>query len=293
MNSKKINYVDFNYKILFMFFITHILKILGIDEEVDEILYNESITMQYNDILDIIHHIMDFPVKTKSGKILLFEFKKDILKRKDFKQLFEYFKDLSCDGNKEVIPIMITIPKGGNIKSYSTPFFEFKPLVFKTKTFDIQKDLLTIQNKFNNNEMLSDRECSVLVALPFFESGEDEGEIIEEFCHYIKKNRENIPKDNLKYIIMGLYLGIVGFVDEEKQDDLMEMINMTTVYKGAVEELQKEAARNAERKGERKGERNGQRRIISRLLKNSSYCQVAKQLEMTESEVRRIMRRSF
>ena len=88
---------------------------------------------------------------------------------------------------------------------------------------------------------------------------------------------------------MGLYLGIVGFVDEEKQDDLMEMINMTTVYKGAVEELQKEAARNAERKGER----NGQRRIISRLLKNSSYCQVAKQLEMTESEVRRIMRRSF
>ena len=52
---------------------------------------------------------------------------------------------------------------------------------------------------------------------------------------------------------------------------------MTTVYKGAVEELQKEAARNTER------------RIISRLLKNSSYSQVAKQLEMSESEVRRIM----
>ena len=84
---------------------------------------------------------------------------------------------------------------------------------------------------------------------------------------------------------MGLYLGIVGYVDEEKQDDLMEMINMTTVYKGAVEELQKEAARNAEI--------NGKRSIISLLLENSSYSQVAKQLEMTESEVRRIMRRSI
>ncbi len=60
MNSGKIYHADFNYKILFMFFITYILKILGIDEEVDEILYNESITMQYSDILKIIHHIRDF-----------------------------------------------------------------------------------------------------------------------------------------------------------------------------------------------------------------------------------------
>ena len=65
----------------------------------------------------------------------------------------------------------------------------------------------------------------------------------------------------------------------------MEMINMTTVYKGAVEELQKEAARNAAINARR----NTERRIISLLLENSSYSQVAKQLKMSESEVRRIM----
>ena len=80
---------------------------------------------------------------------------------------------------------------------------------------------------------------------------------------------------------MGLYFGIVGFVDEEKQNELMEMINMTTVYKGVVRELEK------------KGERRGKRMIISRLLEHSSYPQVARQLGMDEREVRKIMMRKI
>ena len=56
---------------------------------------------------------------------------------------------------------------------------------------------------------------------------------------HIYHNKENIPQEQLKYVIMGLYFGIVGFVDEEKQNELMEMINMTTVYKGVVRELEK------------------------------------------------------
>ena len=80
---------------------------------------------------------------------------------------------------------------------------------------------------------------------------------------------------------MGLYFDIVGYVSEDKQQELMGMINMATVYKGVVSEIKKE--------GERNGEIRALRRVISRLLKNSSYPQVAKQLEMDEREVRRIM----
>ena len=129
--------------------------------------------------------------------------------------------------------------------------------------------------------MLTEMECSLLVALPLFESGENEGELIEEFCHQIYYNKENIPQDQLKYVLMGLFFGIVGFVDEEKQNELMEMINMTTVYKGVVSEIRKE------------GERIGERMIISRLLEHSSYHQVARQLGMDEREVRKIMMRKI
>ena len=293
INSGKINYADLNFKVLFMFFVMSILELFGIDEEVDEILYNELITMEQGDILKIFHHLMDLPVLTKSGKILLFEFKKELLRTTDFKQIYTYFKKLECQENRQVIPILITIPKGGNVDSYSTQFIKFSPLVLKTKSVDIQKDLLTIRDKFNNNQMLTKKECSLIIALPFFESDEDEGELIEEFCYYIKNNKENIPQDQLKRIVMGLYFDIVGYVSEDKQQELMEMINMATVYKGVVSEIKKEGERNGEirgvRRGKRIGERRALRRVISRLLKNSSYPQVAKQLEMDEREVRKIM----
>ena len=107
------------------------LKLFGIDEEADEILYNERITMERGDIVEILHHIMDFPVLTKSGKILLFEFKKDMPRRADVKQLYKYFIKLHCDEAREIIPILLTIPKNGNIESYSTPLCPFYSSCFE------------------------------------------------------------------------------------------------------------------------------------------------------------------
>ena len=281
MSFNKINYADFDFKILFMFFIAHMFEVLGIDEEVDEILFSESLTLKHGKLLDIFHHIMDLPVLTKSNKIYLFEFKRGSLRKEDFKQLYTYFKNLECREEREVIPVLLTIPKEGNINNYSTPYVTFHPPVMRTKNIDIRKDLLTIRNKFSTNQMLTEKETSVIVGLPLFDSGEDEGELIEEFCHYIVNNKENFPEDLRKYVIMGLFLGIVGYVDENKHEELMELMNVTTVYKGAVREIEK--------RGEKRGERRGERRIISRLLKRFTYPQIANALEMDEVEVRQIM----
>jgi hypothetical protein len=50
------------------------LKVLGIDEEIEEVLPTEHIAFENIDRPRIFDNFLDFHMKAKSGKILIFEF---------------------------------------------------------------------------------------------------------------------------------------------------------------------------------------------------------------------------
>lgn len=72
-------------KFSFMYFLSHILRVLEIDEEIDEIMPTEQITFSKIGKRKIFDSFLDFHVVTKSGKILIFEFKKNPLTKKRLK----------------------------------------------------------------------------------------------------------------------------------------------------------------------------------------------------------------
>ena len=91
-----------------------------------------------------------------------------------------------------------------------------------------------------------------------------------------------------------MYLNIVEYVGEDKQDELLEMIDMDRKCEGIIAQIKKEAEENAFKKGEKdgfkKGEENGQRDIIKTLLKTLSLNDVARYLHKDESEILKILK---
>lgn len=129
--------------------------------------------------------MLDFKILTKSGKIIIFEFKKNSLTNADLKQLFEYYKPHFCKDGENVSSIFIVISKGGKLTEYAISDIKFTPKIIKTKLINKQEDLKTIRNKFKNNIQLTSIECSLLVSLPLFDLEETEENIVKEICSYI------------------------------------------------------------------------------------------------------------
>ena len=74
---------DLFLKFCFMYFLNHILIVLGIDEEIVDMLPSEKINYKKTGKVKIFNNLLDFKALTASGKILIFEFKKDVLRTKD------------------------------------------------------------------------------------------------------------------------------------------------------------------------------------------------------------------
>ena len=66
---------------------------------------------------------------------------------------------------------------------------------------------------------------------------------------------------------------IIEYVEEEKRDELLEMINMAEKVQGIIAQIKNE------------GRSEGRREIISRLLKNHGIEEVAMLLGMKTSEI--------
>lgn len=77
---------------------------------------------------------------TKSGKLILFEFKKNTLRKKDLKQSYDYFDRVHCKNKVNIDFIIMTISDRGMISSYENKPLIFYPRIIKTKTIDKQKD---------------------------------------------------------------------------------------------------------------------------------------------------------
>ena len=109
-----------------------------------------------------------------------------------------------------------------------------------TAIINKQEDLKRIRNKFINNRKLSSFDCSLIIAFPIFETGESETEIVEEMCLNIKNKKHCIPDDELDKLVVGMYLNIVEYIDINRQEELMEMINLKEETQGIVAQLRNE-----------------------------------------------------
>lgn len=167
------------------------------------------------------------------------------------------------------------------ITEYEVSDISFCPILIKTKLINKQKDLKVIRNKFENNEILDSRECSLLIAFPLFELGESEDAIVEEMCINIAQKGDCIPDDELDGIIIGMYLNIVEYVDVEKQENMLELIDMESRTEGVIEGL----INFGESEGFAKGFDEGRKSIVDLLLVNNSIEDVAELLEMPLNDV--------
>ena len=135
---------------------------------------------------------------------------------------------------------MIVLSKGGRIKEYVKLDLTFHPRIIKTKKINKQEDFNVIQSKFENNEKLTFEECSLLVTLPLFELDVGEDEIVSETCMYIKSKRHCIPREMFDKVVVGSYLNIVEYIDEDEQESLLEMIGMAERAKGVLQMYKEE-----------------------------------------------------
>jgi len=90
-----------------------------------------------------------------------------------------------------------------------------------------------------------------------------------------------IPENLYDKMVLAMFLNIEEYFDEEKNEKLLEMINMAEAYQGVISEIKNEA-RN---EGRIEGRNEGKKSIISRLLKKYSVDEVAEILEMKPSEI--------
>ena len=276
---------DLFLKLCFMYFLNNVLTVLGIDEEIEDILPTELITMNKNGKLRIFDDLNDFRLLTKWGKIIIFEFKKNILRKNDLKQVYNYYKHTYCKEKTDVIAIIIVISKEGKIKEYQELDITYHPRIIKTKSITKQEDLKIIRNKFEHNIILTPMECSLIITLPLFELNESESEIVEEMCQKIHNKITCIPEEKLDEILMGMYLNILEYANLEKQEKLMEMIEMATRTEGVFAKMKREERNIGKNNGITQGERN----IILELLKKYSLTEVSSMIEKDESEIRKIV----
>lgn len=127
--------------------------------------------------------------------------------------------------------------------------------------------------------MLTITECSLLIALPLFDIGVSEAVIVEEICNYIKYKKNCIPGDKIDEISIAMYLNILEYIDDGKQDRLLEMIGMAEKVKGLIESIKDESKAEC------------MKNIISRILEIHSIEETAEILRMEESEILHILNR--
>ena len=86
-----------------------------------------------------------------------------------------------------------------------------------------------------------------------------------------------------------MYLNIIEYVEIDKQEGLLEMINMAQTYQGVIAQIKNEGFEDGKNEGFKDGKNEGERNIILRLLKNHTFEEVAKLLEIGETELTNIL----
>ena len=87
------------------------------------------------------------------------------------------------------------------------------------------------------HKKLSFIQSSLLVALPLFETGVCGDVLVEKVCECIRDKSDCISSEILDEIIVAMYLNIVEYVDSDKRDELLEVIDMEEKCEGIIAQI--------------------------------------------------------
>ena len=82
-----------------------------------------------------------------------------------------------------------------------------------------------------------------------------------------------------------MYLNILEYIEFEKQDNLIEMIDMATRTEGVFAKMKREERNEGRNEGRTEGERN----IILELLKTNTLTEVSNMINKDVSEIQKII----
>ena len=192
---------------------------------------------------------MDILLKGKKGCVNI-EFHKQPLSKSQLDRDFEYVVECYLFYDKTIDQRIVVLDnKRKSIEKLQImPDLEYKAKYHSIQEIDGATTLNNIKNKIKNNLELDDYEQYVFSILPLTNHGHDnEEQLVKELCYLNKKL--NISEKNREAIALCQLIQIELFVnDEELENELMDVIAMTSSCIERRENQLKNTAKKAQEK---------------------------------------------
>ena len=199
---------------------------------------------------------MDILLKGKKGCVNI-EFHKQPLSKSQLDRDFEYVVECYLFYDKTIDQRIVVLDnKRKSIEKLQImPDLEYKAKYHSIQEIDGATTLNNIKNKIKNNLELDDYEQYVFSILPLTNHGHDnEEQLVKELCYLNKKL--NISEKNREAIALCQLIQIELFVnDEELENELMDVIAMTSSCIERRENQLKNTAKKAQEKAKQAQEK--------------------------------------
>jgi len=196
---------------------------------------------------------MDILLKGKEGCVNV-EFHKQALSKSHLDRDFEYVVQCYLFYDRIIDQKIIVMDKDRKSieKIQIMPDLEYKAKYYFIPDIDGATILNNIKNKTKINQELDEYEQYVFSILPFTSHGHyDEEQLVKELCYLTPKI--NIPEKNRESIALCQCIQIELFVnDEELENELMDVIAMTSSCIERRENKLKNALKKAQKEAEEK-----------------------------------------
>ncbi|WP_458404026.1 hypothetical protein [Methanobrevibacter sp.] len=213
------------FKLVALVFINAIMRILGLKPGI--------VGMEFPEVFsqDLERGIMDFPVLTKMGYYIIFEFHSSPLDEAKLLRNFQYLANFRVRVKFPVaMHIMSTEKIKKSLKSIAiTPDWDFAPDFHFTIDLNGDEILNSIKSKIENNIDITDDDAYLFSILPFTKHEKYTVDWICELCYFI--NEVEISEEH-KYIIkLCQILWVHALIkDKNLSEELIDVIKMRSNF---------------------------------------------------------------
>ena len=201
-----------------------LMRIVGEKPGIIEVLHQDVLTARLK------REILDLPVRTSHGYVILFEFHAGPMSGKTVVRNYQYAIDIRAEIDEPVKPHFVSLDP----KKTPIPIVELfcgvysNPEVTFLSDIDGKEVLNTIRDKISKQKELDEMDAYCLGLLPFFKNEKSREKMLEDMCHFI--NEIEISEE-FKYIIKLIQiLSVDALFTEEKQEEFLGVVKMKSSY---------------------------------------------------------------
>ena len=212
-------YEDKGFKIISLYLLNGLLKIMGFDVEIKEFLSPYYVNLNKMALeLDLIFIGTD-------GIIYHIEFQSKMPSKKDLARFFEYDAAVRKQYPDTEIKSYILLTANINSKLAKSPLYILKditPEYIVLNQFNGDDILNNIKHKINNNINLTEEEQVQLVLIPFFKTSKKLSKQIIKAAKLIEKTNKEYSEDLARLLM----LFSEKFLNKEEKSELIEVLKM-------------------------------------------------------------------